>query len=275
MTPMHPPRQSRMRSRRAIARTAPRRQRGQALVYGLFVLISGLAALFYLFNVGQLSHEKTRLVNTADAVALSGGLIEARSMNFAAYTNRALVANEVAIAQAVSMASWLAYMESHGQTAIGFDCFPNPIRSVPFAVLQLFRYALTSCLGLAAAEMGGFTPTTRGAFQAIVPPLMAATEVVKTALQAATAVLPVLSLAARSQVMDQVAQANYRNLGQVEVSKQLESSVLLRDDYLQYGAGDTRRMAMERFTRNDEQGDRRKRMADMAVRSVRMDGFTP
>ncbi|MDB5727416.1 MAG: hypothetical protein JWQ00_621, partial [Noviherbaspirillum sp.] len=31
-----------------------RLQRGQALIYGLFVLLSGLAAIFFLFNSGQL-----------------------------------------------------------------------------------------------------------------------------------------------------------------------------------------------------------------------------
>lgn len=31
------------------------RQQGQALVYGLFVLVGGLAALFFLFNTGQLT----------------------------------------------------------------------------------------------------------------------------------------------------------------------------------------------------------------------------
>lgn len=34
------------------------RQRGQALIYGIFVLIGALASLFFLFNTGQLSQEK-------------------------------------------------------------------------------------------------------------------------------------------------------------------------------------------------------------------------
>ncbi len=90
--------------------SAKRRQRGQALIFGLFVLISGLAALFFFFNVGQLSREKTKLVNTADAVAYSAGVMQARALNFTAYGNRALIANEVFIAQMVSVSSWAQYI---------------------------------------------------------------------------------------------------------------------------------------------------------------------
>jgi hypothetical protein len=241
------------------------------MVYGLFVLISGLAALFYLFNVGQLSHEKTRLVNATDAVALSAGLVEARTMNFAAYTNRALVANEVAIAQAVSMASWLEYMESHGQTALfPYSCFsPQPLP----ARLLLIRYQLI-CTPLAVAFESGATSLSKGLYDTAVPPLMAATEVVKSGLQAGAAALPVLSLAARAQTMEQVAKANYNELGKVEVAH-LQNSLVLRDDFAQYGSGNTKRMVMEQFTRSDQGTDRRQRMAELARGSVNLDGFTP
>jgi hypothetical protein len=87
-----------------------RGQAGQALIYGLFMLTAGLASLFFLFNVGQLTQEKTKLVNTSDAVAYSAGVMHARAMNFAAYTNRAMVANELAVAQSVSLASWGAFV---------------------------------------------------------------------------------------------------------------------------------------------------------------------
>src|SRR5688572_5605171 len=86
-----------------------RAQRGQALVYGIFILVGGLASLFFLFNTGQLTREKTKLVNTSDAVAYSAGVMNARALNFQAYTNRAMVANTVAIAQLVSLSSWIQY----------------------------------------------------------------------------------------------------------------------------------------------------------------------
>lgn len=259
--------------RRPAVRSRLRRQRGQALIYGLFMLTGGLAALFFLFNVGQLSHEKTRLVNAADAVAYSAGLVEARTMNFAAYANRALVANEVAIAQAVSLASWLQYMERHGQVALSLGCFPYPTYSRP-AYALLLKYTVT-CWSIGGAQSTGVTPMAREAFDASIPPLIRITETVKTALKGGLTALPALSLAARSDVMEQVARANYQGLGEIEVANKLQSTFLLRDDYAQYGSGDRKRLALESFTRNDSGTDRRQRMADMAVRAVRMDGFTP
>jgi len=48
-------------------------------------------------------------VNAADAAAYSGLLWQARALNFQAYTNRAMVANQVSIAQAVTLRSWSSY----------------------------------------------------------------------------------------------------------------------------------------------------------------------
>lgn len=90
-----------------------RRQRGQALVFGIFLLMAGLAGLYFLFNTGQVSAEKTRLVTTADAVAHGAGVMQARALNFDAYANRALVANEVLVAQMVSLSSWAQYAKTH------------------------------------------------------------------------------------------------------------------------------------------------------------------
>ena len=56
-------------------------QCGQAMIYGLFVLIGAVVALFFLFNTGQLSREKTKLVNTSDSVAYSAGVMNARTLN--------------------------------------------------------------------------------------------------------------------------------------------------------------------------------------------------
>jgi hypothetical protein len=89
-------------------------QRGQALIYGLFVLVAGLAAFFFMFNTGQLVREKTKLVNTADAVAYAASVMDARTLNYMAYTNRAMLANTVAIAQLVSVSSWVQYANALG-----------------------------------------------------------------------------------------------------------------------------------------------------------------
>ncbi|MCU7945775.1 MAG: hypothetical protein KZQ72_03875 [Candidatus Thiodiazotropha sp. (ex Cardiolucina cf. quadrata)] len=62
-----------------------------------------------LFNTGQTASEKSRLVNAADAAVYSGLIWQARALNFQAYTNRAMVANQVSIGQLVSLTSWTQY----------------------------------------------------------------------------------------------------------------------------------------------------------------------
>ena len=60
-------------------------------------------------NSGQMVTEKMRLTNAADAAAYSAGVVHARALNLDAYTNRAIVANQVAIAQTLSLVSWGRY----------------------------------------------------------------------------------------------------------------------------------------------------------------------
>lgn len=87
------------------------KQGGQALVY--VIAMTGVLGLtiFYIFNVGQITNEKTKLQNTTDAAAYSIVMVQSRDMNFKAYTNRAMVANHVAVAQAVALTSWTRWLE--------------------------------------------------------------------------------------------------------------------------------------------------------------------
>jgi len=84
-------------------------QKGQALPLGIALIMFCALMGIVLFNTGQLASEKTRLANTADAAAYSGLIWQARTLNFEAYTNRAMVANQVAIGQIVSLVSWTEY----------------------------------------------------------------------------------------------------------------------------------------------------------------------
>jgi hypothetical protein len=83
---------------------------GQALVVMLAFMAVLTSAFVLVFNVGQTVNDKIKLVNAADAAAYSAALWEARSLNYQAYLNRAIVANEVAIAQLVSLRSWSRYL---------------------------------------------------------------------------------------------------------------------------------------------------------------------
>lgn len=75
----------------------------------LAVLLGGFALVF---NTGQLVNDKIRLTNAVDAAAYSAAQWQARSLNYQAYLNRAIVANEVAIAQLVSLRSWSRYVDT-------------------------------------------------------------------------------------------------------------------------------------------------------------------
>jgi hypothetical protein len=239
------------------------KQSGQALVYGLFMLMAGLAALFFLFNVGQLTREKTKLVNTSDAVAYSAGVMHARSMNFAAYTNRALVADEIAIAQSVSLASWGKYLEMHGMSAVSLGCTPeNSYISEP-AAEAMFRYALI-CSALGTAQQFNALNYLNQAIQVAGGMVVVAAEVSKKILQGSQVAMMASLKSARQDVMQEVANANYLNDGEVRVQ---ELPIPLSDTFQTFSDG----MPIISF----RSGDERTRMRDLEVAIVNKDGFTP
>ena len=71
------------------------------------VLVPALAiiamSLYLLFNTAQVLRSKMSLQNTADASTYSAALVYARALNFTAYTNRAMAANEAGIATVASL----------------------------------------------------------------------------------------------------------------------------------------------------------------------------
>lgn len=103
-----------------------RRQAGQAIPLGIAGVLFSTVLALTLFNTGQITTEKMRLTNAVDAAAYSGMVWEARALNFHAYTNRAMVANQVAIAQVVSWASWSRYIK-----VLGYN-LNNTIGWIPF-----------------------------------------------------------------------------------------------------------------------------------------------
>jgi hypothetical protein len=240
----------------AIARLcALRHQSGQALIFGLFALIGGLAALFFLFNTGQLTAEKTKLVNAADAVAYSAGVMHARALNFDAYTNRALMANEVMIAQAVSMASWATYVADHSHSAqTQMNCRNQYAVPVWLGLLTYIPacYALGLPPGASAAQMLGQSVPSAG--QAVV----AAAELAKAALKAAQMNMAADLFNARKSLMQHVADANYVNDGEVHVD-----NIPLTDDFGFNGA-----KFITRYADKD-----RGRFKDATVTATNLDQF--
>ncbi len=119
---------------RAGGKASPARQRGQSLVLGSILLMVVMVVALLMYNTAQLTSTRMQLQNTADATAYSAATIAARDYNFSAYMNRAVVANQVAVAQMVGLSSWFRFT---GQTLdnIAVLCAPIPGLDVICAAL--------------------------------------------------------------------------------------------------------------------------------------------
>lgn len=85
-------------------------QRGQIAPVALFGVLITSAVLVVMFNTGQKVTERSLVANAADAAAYSGAVWTARHLNFMAYTNRAMIANHVAVGHFISYVSWVRYI---------------------------------------------------------------------------------------------------------------------------------------------------------------------
>ncbi|MCJ8337754.1 MAG: pilus assembly protein TadG-related protein [Pseudomonadales bacterium] len=119
-----------------------RYQSGQAIVLILLLSIIGVLGAVMLVSTGVLTSEKMQLQNAADATAYSVSVLEARDLNYGAYMNRAMVGNEVAIGQMVSMYSWVKMLESEpaylNAIASGLNAIPPPVGTALSAIVKGF-----------------------------------------------------------------------------------------------------------------------------------------
>ena len=128
-------------------------QRGQVLVLCLILTTLGAAALYFLFDSGQTVSARMRTVSAADTAAYSAASWRARVMNYNAYANRAIVAQEVAIAQAITLESWAYYFENFTDTMKDFSRVYPPAYSYARAVYELAQYSRQATEAAAAAEV--------------------------------------------------------------------------------------------------------------------------
>ena len=76
------------------------------LLMALFLTVSA-AALLSVYDAGLLTTRKTHLQQVTDAGAYSAAVLQARELNFHAWMNRGMIANQVLIAQSVSLSSFM------------------------------------------------------------------------------------------------------------------------------------------------------------------------
>lgn len=133
-------------------------QRGQVLVLALVLLFAGVLGLMLLFNAGQVLTTKQRLTHAADAAAYSAALWRARVLNFDAYANRAIVLQEVAIAQAVTLVSWAKYYQTFTRNVgrIVSSVFP------PAAAIVAIADEIIDAARVATEQAAAFEVAARG-----------------------------------------------------------------------------------------------------------------
>jgi hypothetical protein len=165
-------------------------QLGQAFLWFLATLAACCALLMIVYNVGQVATEKEKTTNAADAVAMSGALVQARGLNLLAYNNRAIIANEMTIAQAASLDSWFEYNKQLTQNLATVTSW------IPYvdAITQSVADAMTEI----APYVTQFAQYTTDAFQAAVDVLE---------IQRKYVIFPSIPVAAR-EMAGQVAKQN-------------------------------------------------------------------
>ncbi|WP_019672536.1 hypothetical protein [Psychrobacter lutiphocae] len=87
------------------------KQQGQTLVLMLAFTLVLAIALIYLFNTSQLLAERTQAKVLADHASYNTAVKQAQLLNANAYMNKAKIANQLATAQAVSVASWAEHFQ--------------------------------------------------------------------------------------------------------------------------------------------------------------------
>jgi hypothetical protein len=119
------------------------KQKGQAMVFGLLFLAVSVMSLTVLYNQGQLVKNRVQVENAADAAVYSQAKLGARNLNFIAYTNRSMVANEVSIGQMVALLSWAKHYKQVGSFT-DFPLYTIPIAPPSPTTMQQILSAVTT-----------------------------------------------------------------------------------------------------------------------------------
>ncbi len=93
-----------------------KRAQGSVIPYVAVLLVVLVLSVQYVYSAYKLSNESTRLQNTADAAAYSAAVAAAQGYNFMALSNRAMVANQITIAQLTTMMSWMRMLRTFSGT---------------------------------------------------------------------------------------------------------------------------------------------------------------
>ncbi len=136
-----------------------RDENGQVLVLGaIFGLVLMLCVLSTV-NLGRAVYAKVQLQTAADAAAYSQAAVEARVLNFTAYTNRAMVAHYASIMAAAAYLTWVHFLWA------AIDPVLSVLRNVPYAgpAFEALREVFRGLLVLLDSAVALMTPLVSAA----------------------------------------------------------------------------------------------------------------
>ena len=131
-----------------------RDEEGQVLVLGaIFGLVLMLCVLSTV-NLGRAAYAKVQLQTAADAAAYSQAAVEARVLNFTAYTNRAMVAHYASIMAAAAYLAWVHFLWAATDPVLSI------LKNVPYAgpVLATLQEVFRGLLVLLDTAVAAMTP---------------------------------------------------------------------------------------------------------------------
>jgi len=150
------------------------RQSGQAMVFGLFFLGIALVGLILMYNNGVLTRDRVQVENAADAAVYSQAKLFARHQNLIAYTNRAIVANEMSVGQVVALMSWSKryaniprWVNTFAPYRIPLVPAPNPTIADALSAITLPYQILGSVTGVVAKPLLGIYPDVISSFNLV------------------------------------------------------------------------------------------------------------
>jgi hypothetical protein len=111
--------------------------RGAVLIAGLAVVALLAVMMTLIARSALISADKARSVALADAAAKSVATWYAQVLNYDAYTNRAIAANEIMMAQAVTMTAWTQYALQISQNTSYLATVLPPIQPVAQWIQQV------------------------------------------------------------------------------------------------------------------------------------------
>ncbi|WP_194755934.1 hypothetical protein [Aliidiomarina indica] len=126
---------------------ATKAQHGYILVAAALLLTGFAWALFTLTNLARGTQQQTEIQHVADHTAAALGIIAARDLNFKAVTNRAMLANEVAIGQALALLSWYEMARMTSQRLAAYSAwipYVNTVSAHLARTMQQLRVPITS-----------------------------------------------------------------------------------------------------------------------------------